>query len=689
MIKKQSRNIFLLIALCSIAVIFALFSFSTIATFHNVLSKATDVEYSIVLNSDNSVSSSGTVAQRTKQKRNNVRFIYTDVGSYAQGHTKLNALGSLKNADQITSITRINASFRTSGKLLFRASYDGINWSDKNSLVSGYDFELPSNPYYIEFSADGSNYVEIESIEITFLCKTNSLIDNGAPQIWDAITESTVDLNNTNISFSPYGLKLSYYTDMLSRGFAWTTEKNTTDSLLYVVESNLGENADFSLVSPINGEFNNSRNDVTTHKAFITGLLPSTTYSYKVGSTSGWKYGVFKTDSVNTSSLRAIQISDAQTKNFNLLNVWENSFAQAIETAGRKLNMVLYNGDQMQHVNPGSNPARDYSAAVETIGKYLETTPYMSASGNHEAATSNVYTINNAINFAGTSTTGGYYSYDYGKIHFVVLNTNDTPGLGTVSGSTDSDPVSTITKNSTTFTVHQNLYDQAYWLVNDLDYASEHSDWIIVMMHAGPHSTGDHSADLQIRRLNYSLTPIFSHYHVDLVFQAHDHVFTKTLSYKWDTIGHTTSFGDSSIVNFSPNNITLDGKTYDLNSRGTYYVTTGAAGHRVGASEADSGIYADVNDSTGQPLLSSRTYQNNFYKTEVGRITRANVFTPYSYGGATSDQIFNVGDYATGNVNAQMFGILNIEGSTLTYDFYTVEGNNVHLFDSLNVYKTL
>ena len=680
MLNYKEKHLFHIIALSCVMFLVLFLLIDTTSSLKGIFTKANDVEYTIVLNEDNAVSHSGTISQRTAQKRNNVRFLYSNVGSYSNGHTKLNAGGYLRNVDQITSITSITSTFNTNGSLLFRASYDGNNWSDKNSLESGQNFALPSNPYYVEFSTDGSNFVEIESIEFTFTCRENPQAVSGFPQIWGAITESTVDLNNADISSMPYGLKLSYYTDIFSRGFAWATEKSITDSELYIIESNLGSGADFSSASLINGEFDNSRNDVTIHKAYVTGLSPSTTYSYKVGSNYGWKYGVFKTDSTNPTSLTSIQISDAQTKNYNQLYVWENSFAQAIETAGRRLDMVLYNGDQMQFANGGAYSGKEYSGAVETIGKYLESTPYMTTSGNHEAAVKKFfYVLNNTINFAGTSETGGYYSFNYGKVHFVVLNTNDTPGLGTLSGNTDNDETSVITKNSTTFTVHNKLYEQASWLVNDLDDARQNSDWIIVMMHGVVHSTGDHSADLQTRRLTYSLAPIFSHYHVD----------TKTLPYRWDTIGYTTSYNDSSIINFNPGTIILDGRVFDSNSNGTYYVTTGAAGHRVGAEEANSGIYADVYDSTGLPLLSNLTYLNNYYKTEVGRITQNNSYTPYTYNGATSDQIFNVGDYATGNVNAQMFGILNIDGSTLTYDFYTVEGNNVRLFDALNVYKTL
>lgn len=54
----------------------------------------------------------------------------------------------------------------------------------------------------------------------------------------------------------------------------------------------------------------------------------------------------------------------------------------------------------------------------------------------------------------------------------------------------------------------------------------------------------------------------------------------------------------------------------------------------------------------------------------------------------TDARSFEPGDPATGNVDTQMFGVLNLTADTMTYDFYTVEGNTVTLFDSLRVYKT-
>ena len=209
-------------------------------------------------------------------------------------------------------------------------------------------------------------------------------------------------------------------------------------------------------------------------------------------------------------------------------------------------------------------------------------------------------------------------------------------------------------------------------------------------MHIGLYATGDHSNTVE--NLIVTLAPVFSEYHVDLVMQAHDHTYSKTLPYKWDAAGYSTEYNNQDIVNFDVTQFEFEGVVYDLDPNGTYYVTTGAAGHRYGASEKGDGIWADLKNN-GRSLEESglyedKTFTKNTYKIEVGRITQDNEYEPYIYNGVDSDQIYNVGDYASGNVNAPMFGVLSITENTLTYEFYTADGDSVKLFDTLNVMKT-
>ena len=676
------RKRFLTIAIVSSVLLSGSIAFlATSKTNRGLFSKAEEFSYSIVLDETNAMSTSGTKTQKTKQRGSSVRFEYFNVGTYSEGHCKLNVGGSIKNLDQISSITSVESSFVSSGNLYFRVSYDNTNWTDKLTLNSNQEYILNVKPYYIEFLTDDINEVSINSIKIKYECEENPDSELGKPQIWEAITTSSVDLTNVSIGSSPYGLKLSYYSDIYSRGFAWTTNTSTPDSELYIVKSNLGVNADFSSSAQIVGTTNTSRSDLFTHKAYVENLDANTMYSYKVGGPDGYAYGIFKTEVQNPNSIMALSLSDAQTMYKDELYVWENTFAQGIETAGRSADFVLYNGDQFQYGGSPDLNFVEYSASIETINSSLEYYPYMSGSGNHEYAKADIFTRNNCINFAGTDTHGGYYSFDYGNTHFVVLNSS------TANDGTEYEPTGTVSSSLQTFNVVPLYQTQAQGLVNDLETASYNSKWIVVMMHVGPHSTGDHCDSKSERNALKTFTPIFSYYHVDLVLQAHDHVFTKTYPYRWDTAGHTEIRNNNEIVNFSPEIVTLNGRTYDKNPNGTYYVTTGAAGHRVGEQEKKDGVYADVIDATGEPLYPGKTYKTSKYAIEVGRIKYSNSYTPYTIDGHTSDQIFNAGDYATGNVNTQMFAILNINGDKLNYDFYTVEGNTVKLFDSLDVYK--
>ena len=522
---------------------------------------------------------------------------------------------------------------------------------------------------------------------------------------WALINVPSVDYHDLDLDEDPFALILTYYDTIYSRGFAWITSTSNNESLLYIVESKDGKDADFS-VSPVTGAVTSS-SLFNSHRVHVTGLKAQTHYSYKVGGNGHWEYGTFKTEKAVPNSLTAVFLSDAQTKDPDRLAVWENTLAQAVETAGRSIDMVLFNGDQADY-NGGKNLTNEmtdydvrFEVARETIGDYINSIPYMSSSGNHEgAAKSFVLSNTNEIDYGvngvttdGFTKTGGYYSYDYGFAHFIVLDSND--------------------KSS----------DQVEWLTADL--ASCTAKWKIVMMHNGPYATGDHSNDTNTKTIIQTFTPIFSKYHVDLVLQAHDHTYNKTMPYKWDSVGYFNTINASKntangvtassiedVVNFNVQKTLYDGKSYDLNPNGTYYVTTGAAGHRVGLSEADAGIWAETvkgDDGKAAPLIEGIGYLYNEYQIVVGEIGCSNSYTPFSKNttvsqagflgsslssntSATYDyysaQQFNTGDPASAHVNTQMFGVLQITNDTLTYSFYTVEGNTVKLFDTLMVMKT-
>ena len=500
------------------------------------------------------------------------------------------------------------------------------------------------------------------------------------------------DFTSYGISATPSGVNMTYYSNIYSRGFSWITDTTATETELYLVQSDKGAEADFSSATKLDGtslevtletggnvvakdgsfptykgSSNSSEQKMISHKVHVENLEKGKAYSYKIGAEQGYAYGAFIVEKDQPESITAIHMSDAQTKDPSKLNVWRNTFTHAVDQAGKALDLALYNGDQFDQNMDKIDGVRQirfntYSKALDVINDYKIDIPYMTSSGNHEPASPYSQYLHSDINYAGYDYSGAYYSYDYDFAHFVVLNTNEM--------------------NDT----------QINWLKNDLDSASS-AKWKIVMLHIAPYSTGDHTDKDANRNLVEKLTPVFSSKHVDLVLQAHDHTYNKTLPYKWDAAGYTQTYNNSEVVNFTPETEIKDGITYDKNPQGTYYVTTGAAGHRAGAPEASDGIWAEVvkDGEEWKGVDSSKTFLNNKYKIEMGKLKYANKLESYNVGSYTVAQDYKVGDLATGCVNAQMFGVLNMTKTTLSYNVYTnlstVDNSVPQLFDSVDILK--
>ncbi len=134
--------------------------------------RASGIDYSLVLDSSNKVTSAGEHNQKTK-KGNDVTFEYTNVASSTSGHVTLNNGGSLKNVMDIRSIQSVVATFSGSGTLKFKTAYGGNNWNTPTTMTSGYTYDLGNNPHFICFDTS-ENSVVIEKITITYSCIINS-----------------------------------------------------------------------------------------------------------------------------------------------------------------------------------------------------------------------------------------------------------------------------------------------------------------------------------------------------------------------------------------------------------------------------------------------------------------------------------------------------------------------------------
>jgi hypothetical protein len=119
--------------------------------------------------------------------------------------------------------------------------------------------------------------------------------------------------------------------------------------------------------------------------------------------------------------------------------------------------------------------------------------PFFPASGNHDYGTLQGLPFREAFKLPENGDREKWYSYDWGRIHFVALDTESS------------------------------YEEQAQWLDNDL--AATTLPWKIVYLHRPPYSSGNHGSDTSLRR---ELAPILERHHVQLLLSGHDHHFERT-----------------------------------------------------------------------------------------------------------------------------------------------------------------
>ena len=146
-----------------------------------------------------------------------------------------------------------------------------------------------------------------------------------------------------------------------------------------------------------------------------------------------------------------------------------------------------------------------------------------------------------------------YYSYDYGNVHFLALNSE----IGSIfSGSDDwigSSPFNSF--SSSPFT---------QWLHNDLQ--ANDKPWVVAYFHQPPHTDGSHDSDkfweIYMKAMRENICPILEQYGVDVVYSGHSHVYERSYLIN----------GFYGVPNeFDPNAHIVDGSSGKL-SEGTPYI---------------------------------------------------------------------------------------------------------------------
>ena len=319
-----------------------------------------------------------------------------------------------------------------------------------------------------------------------------------------------------------------------SRTIMWQSDSSEADA---VIEYRMAGAENTQTIAATDKGFTDDGSTTYIHEATLTGLIPNTKYEYRVGYGTDRRSDWYPLETAGASEYEVLIYPDSQSGDYS---GWEQIVK---DSAQRNPNTALYIG--MGDLVDNGEQAYQWRTWLDSIKPLSARIPLAPTLGNHE-----MYTLDwkmreprAYLNYFDVPSNGNttfdrhYYSYDYGDVHYVVLDTQ----LYESNHEDNHD------------THHPDLYDeQVQWLRQDL--ASNTKKWTVVLMHRDPFQYAfDRPGTSRAAGFDEEgvlFMPIFDEFHVDLVLSAHLHSYRNR--------GHVRNF--------------------DRDPSGPLYILTGIAG---------------------------------------------------------------------------------------------------------------
>ncbi len=322
----------------------------------------------------------------------------------------------------------------------------------------------------------------------------------------------------------------------------------------------------------------------TEHIVTLTGLSSNTLYYYNIGTTSqvlqGDANNYFKTMPLagSTQKIRVLAMGDMGNNSATEVNV-RNAYL-SFNGSNYTDSWILLGDNAYSNGTDAEYQNNFFNIYQGTLTRNHVLWP---APGNHDYANSSARQADHNIPYysifslpssgqAGgvASGTEAYYSYNYGNIHFISLDS-----YGWETGNTR---------------LYDTLGPQAVWLKQDL--AANTQPWTIVYFHHPPYTKGSHNSDTETELINMRqrIVRIFERYKVDMVLSGHSHAYER--SYLINGHYDVESTFNPAVHSLSTSSARYDGSfnscTYIKNpndaTNGIVYVVAGSAGQLEGSS---------------------------------------------------------------------------------------------------------
>lgn len=354
------------------------------------------------------------------------------------------------------------------------------------------------------------------------------------------------------ISRGPY-LNVGTPTSMIVR---WRTDVAVKGKVLYGTDLN-------NIATPAT-----ETSSTTEHIVTITGLKAATKYYYTITDANDNTYQ-------GADSLRYFQTSPVpgtrQPITIWALGDFGNGSAGQIgtrngfefHTNNQHTDAWIWLGDNA-YGDGTDQQFQDY--VFDVYPDQFKNTVVWPAPGNHDYKSINLLTHDGPYyqNFsfpengeAGGRPSGeaGYYSFDYGNVHLISLNSEYVVWFLTSSSK---------------------MVD---WLKKDLQQNDK--DFTIVYFHKPPYSKASHDSDSEtdMALIRSVINPVLEEYGVDLVLNGHSHAYERSYLMKGH-FGDSASFNSSYIVDSSKGSPNPFVKYYDAPdaNQGTIYAVVGCGG---------------------------------------------------------------------------------------------------------------
>ena len=310
------------------------------------------------------------------------------------------------------------------------------------------------------------------------------------------------------------------------------------------------------------------------HKIKLTSLKPNTKYYYQIADSSQFltlatENYRFKTAPTSGSeqSMRVWVIGDfgkGNTQQGLVRDAYMN-FTDTIHT-----DVWLWLGDNAYQSGTDQEYQDNVFDSSKAYGTIMPFMPFMPCPGNHDymsVSPPNPVSSIDPNNHSGpyfdivdvpTNGEGGgvpsgtelYYSFDYGNVHFVSIN-SEIGSLNLLNSSHDWIGVLPYFNPLASSFTSSPFTD---WLHDDLQ--QNHQRWTIAYFHQPPYTDGSHTTEafweVFMKAMRENILPILEQYNVDLVLAGHSHVYERSYLIK----GH---YDDSDT--FDPNTMIIDGNS--------------------------------------------------------------------------------------------------------------------------------